>query len=74
MEFFSGHQAVTNALRDKEFVALPYERDLDSINMDWNSAPGYALAIQYILRLKRGGLCMLAPVCSSWGREVPLEK
>jgi hypothetical protein len=41
-------------------------KELDALAMDWNSAAGFANAIRYILRLKRGSFCMLAPVCSTW--------
>jgi hypothetical protein len=65
VEFFAGQKSITNALRRQQFQTLPYDLEHDSA-MNWNTGLGFAMAIRFVLRLKRGSFCWLAPVCGSW--------
>jgi hypothetical protein len=66
LEFFAGAQAVTTAMQAQGWTALAYEIKKDPINMDIMSPSGFFCAISYVLKLKSGAGCLLAPVCSSW--------
>jgi hypothetical protein len=65
-EFFCGRQALSQALRHAGYYVLSYDLLLSPTCMDWNTPKGFATAVAYALRLKKGGLCWCAPVCSSW--------
>ena len=64
VEYFAGDMAVTNALRSRGYITVAFEKCLTNA-MDIMSDQGYALALALCLRLRRGGLALLAPVCSA---------
>jgi len=66
VEYFAGRAAVTRALQAIGFQAVPYDVSYAMNGQNILSDKGFALALQLALRLKWGGFCMLAPVCSSW--------
>ena len=65
VEFFAGDRSVTKGLMGRKFIAVPFELRLSDC-MNFMTAQGFALAIHMVRRLVQGGVCFLAPVCSSW--------
>jgi hypothetical protein len=71
VEFFAGDAAVTRGLRELGFAAVPFELKMHA-GLNMLTAEGFALAITLCCRIRPGGFCLLAPVCSAlttrWGR------
>ena len=66
VEFFAGCGAVTSAFVGAGFKVLGYELLKDPSSMDLLSPEGLGLALGVALRIRRGGYCHFAPVCSTW--------
>ena len=68
-DFFAGAAGVTSAFSFAAMFAEPYEIDKwPGIPFhDFLSLEGFAIALIYVLRLRRGGLCIAGWDCSSWG-------
>ena len=65
VEFFAGAQAWTYRMRSEGFSVLPYDLAINA-EMNMCSCFGLALATYLACKVKRGGICFFAPVCSSW--------
>ena len=66
VEFFSGQQAVTNAMVAASLTAASFELKRDPQGQNMLTPLGFGNAVLLCLSLKPGGGCLMAPVCSSW--------
>ena len=65
-ELFAGCGCVTRAQQRRGFIATSMEIERDQKFEDFNSPHGFLYAVLMILRLRPGGGCLAAIVCSSW--------
>ena len=77
VELWSGVQSVCNSAQARGLSAEPFDyhrlpgttdKDDGASCEDILQPAGFQKALQLVLRLKRGGLLWMAPVCSSWNR------
>ena len=68
VEFFAGDAAVTRGLRELGFAAVPFELKMHP-GMNMLTPEGFALAIILCCRIRPGGFCLLAPVCSALAKR-----
>ena len=70
VELWSGVGSVVSAATRSGFEAVPFDKFRTAgeteNNEDILTESGFALALSLVLRLRPGGLLIMAPVCSSW--------
>ena len=66
VEYFAGQMEVSQAMARAGLKAYFFELLRDNVMMDILGDKGFCYAVLLALKLRPGGFCMLAPVCSSW--------
>ena len=66
VEYFSGDQAVTNAMTKALLQTATFEKNADEIAQNMLTSSGFVNAVLLALRLRAGGGANTAPVCSTW--------
>ena len=65
VEFFSGVESISNAFRGMGLSCYSYDYDHGQ-KEDVNTDAGFVFGLILCLRIREGGFCWLAPLCSSW--------
>ena len=65
VELFSGEQANSRAWRLSGPAAANFDKR-DDPKHDLSTSGGFKLALALVARIRAGGVCWAAPVCSSW--------
>ncbi len=66
VEMWAAAGRVAAAAKDQGYNSATVEIQADPANQDLTSKAGFEYAVGLILQLAKGGLLMMAPVCSSW--------
>eukprot|EP00959_Pyramimonas_sp_CCMP1952_P029723 623763-Pyramimonas_sp.AAC.1 len=66
VEYFAGDQQYTRAKARDGRIAVGFEIKDDPVMMDFLNPVGFLYAVSLCCRLKPGGQCVSAPVCSTW--------
>lgn len=65
VEFFAGDRAVTHGMRLLGYIGEPVDVRISSCH-DLLTPCGFFVALAFIMQVRRGGVCWLAPPCSTW--------
>jgi hypothetical protein len=66
VEYFAGQMEVSKAMARAGYITQYFEILKNDVMMNVIGSQGLAYAILLALKLRPGGFCMLAPVCSTW--------